>query len=162
MRPPHRLAPGPRRRDIGTSCASQMFLVYPQMCDAGLCLPWPPHPHHRVGLGPGALQGRGHIFVGCGICFLFCRTIESCLERGPSPTHFPIMKRGLSFPSSGSLGNPQGPSGVNEMGPAASPRVGGLMEEAEKGVQEHASGTRAPLLPLARPEGFTEQKWPSR
>ena len=154
MRPPHRLAPGPRRRDIRTSCASQMFLVYPQMCDAGFRLPQPPHPHHRVGLGPGALRGRGHIFVGCGICFSFCRTIESCLERGPSPTRFPIMKWGLSFPISGSLGNSQGPSGVNKMskaaqgmGPAASPRAGRLMEEAEKGVQAHASDTRAPLLP---------------
>ena len=40
------------------------------------------------------------------------------------------------------------------MGPAASPRAGGLMEEAEKGVQAHVSDTRAPLLPLARPAGL--------
>lgn len=92
--------------------------------------------------------------MGCGICFSFCRTIESCLERRSSPTHFPIMKWGLSFPISGSLGNPQGSSGVNKMskaawgmGPAASPRAGRLMEEAEKGVQAQASDTRAPLLP---------------
>lgn len=99
--------------------------------------------------------------MGCGICFSFCRTIESCFERGPSPTRFLIMKRGLSFPISGSLGNPQGPSGVNEMSkatrgmrPAASPRAGGLMEETEKGVQAPTSDTRAPLLLSARPAGL--------
>lgn len=47
--------PDPCRPGIGTSCASQMFLVYPQMCVANLRLPWPPHPHYGVGLGPGAL-----------------------------------------------------------------------------------------------------------
>lgn len=55
IRPSHRLAPGPCRCDIRTSCASQMFLVYPQMCVASSQLPWPPSPHHGVGPGPGAL-----------------------------------------------------------------------------------------------------------
>lgn len=40
----HRLAPDPCRPSIGTSCASQMFLVYPQMCcqlEAALASPSP-------------------------------------------------------------------------------------------------------------------------
>lgn len=92
--------PGPCRRSIGTSCASQMFLVYPQMCVAGSPPPWPPHLHRGAGLGPRASQGGGHIFVGCGICFLFRRTIESFLERGQvvpllgpqSPHHWDLQE----------------------------------------------------------------------
>lgn len=119
MRPPHRLAPSPCRRSIGTSCASQMFLVYPQMCVAGSRLPWLPHLHQGAGLGPGASQGGG--------TFLWAAEFVSCFA-GPlspalrEPKSCPCWD--LSFPITGTsrshLGDGEEP-GCPRNGPGHQP-----------------------------------------
>lgn len=69
--PAVRLAPNPCRPSIGTSCASQMFLVYPQMCVASSRLPWPPHPRH-MGWGWALGPSEG------GDTFLWAAEFVSC------------------------------------------------------------------------------------
>lgn len=73
MRPSHGLAPGPCRCNIRTSCASQMFLVYPQMCVASSparSCPGLTVPTMGWGLALGPSEGGGTFlwaveFVSC-------------------------------------------------------------------------------------------------
>lgn len=76
--------------------------------------------------------------MGCRICFLFCRTVESCPERGPSSAC-----RGASVSPSV---DPQGPSGREETsravlgtGPAASPGAVST-DGGNRGTGVHACG----------------------
>ena len=104
MRPPHRLAPAPRRCDIGTSCASQMFLVYPQMCVAGLRLPQPPGSHRGVGLGPGPSKGGGTFLWAVEFVSCFAEPLNLVLREAQVP---PLM--GPQFPHQW---NPREPPGA--------------------------------------------------
>lgn len=63
--------------------------------------------------------------MGCGICFLFHRTIESCLERGRS-----AAPPALSFPIPGAprahVGGRRGAELPQELAPGSAPELSAL------------------------------------
>lgn len=85
---PHEAAPGAgpgrRRRGIRTSCAGQMFLVYPQMCVAAHGCPGlrVPAPGWGRALGP---PKEGHIFAAAEFASHFKEPLSLALREASSP-----------------------------------------------------------------------------
>ena len=158
-----RAGPSPCTRSIRTSCASQMFLVYPQMCVASSRLPWPPRPHHGWGWALGLSTGGDTFLWAAEFVSCFAEPLSLALREAQIP---PIV--GPQFPHQwiprGHLGERRraGLSWEQAQLPAVELPV--LTGETEVQACKHACPRAGPSH-CRRPslQNFTELiKWPSK